>query len=270
MAIVTISRGTYVGGIAVAEKLAAGLGHPCVSREVVLDAAQESGVDERELQSTLEEPPRFWEKTPGRIPAHLNLVRTALLRRAQGGELVYHGYAGHLLLRGISHVLRVRMIAGPEARIDALMQDFHMSHKEATAHLKKLDLQLMKWTRFLYGVDWQDPSLYDVVLNLDHLSVEAAVATLAGMTRLEDFQPTDASRKAYDDLYLSSVVWAALTKDVHTKSANIRVGADNGTVFITGGAPNKGAVNAIRDVAEKVTGVRDVDSQVGVGSNWSW
>ena len=98
MAIVAISRGSYTGGIAVAERLATELGHPCTSREVVLDD-MDSGVDERELQSTLQDPPRFWEKTPGRIPAHLNLVRAALLRRAQAGGLVYHGYAGHLLLR---------------------------------------------------------------------------------------------------------------------------------------------------------------------------
>ena len=102
MAIVTISRGSFSGGVAVAEAVAERLGVPCISREVVRDAAQASGVDEGSLQATLEEPPRFWEKTPGRIPAHLNLVRTALLQRARGGDFVYHGYAGHLLLSGIA------------------------------------------------------------------------------------------------------------------------------------------------------------------------
>ncbi len=270
MAIVAISRGSYTGGIAVAERLARELGHPCISREVVLDAAEDAGVEERELQSTLEDPPRFWEKTPGRIPAHLNLVRAALLRRAQAGGLVYHGYAGHLLLSGISHVLRVRIIAGTELRIAALMEDYHMSRKEATAHLRKLDIQLIKWTRFLYGVEWQDPSLYDVVLNVDHIDVDGAATTLAQMTRLADFQPTDESRKAFDDLLLSSSVWAALTKDQRTSSANIRVAADAGAVLITGVAANARVTNAVQEVAERVDGVRKVDSQVGVGNSWSW
>lgn len=270
MAIVAVSRGSYTGGIAVAENLARELGHPCVSREVVLDAARDSGVDERELRSTLEEPPRFWEKTPGRIPAHLNLVRAALLRRAQAGGIVYHGYAGHLLLGGISHVLRARIIAGTDARIAALMDDYQMNRKEAAAHLRKLDVQLAKWTRFLYGVEWQDPTLYDVVLNLDHISVDGAVTMLEKMTRLPDFQPTDESRKAFDDLCLSSFVWEALTKDEETGSANIRVGADAGTVFITGVAANTRIVSAIQDVAGRVDGVHEVDNQVGVGSNWSW
>ena len=117
MAVVTISRGSFTGGVAVAEALAAELGHPCVSREVVRDAAQESGLDEDRLQATLEEPPRFWEKTPGKIPAHLNLIRTALLRRARDGDLVYHGYAGHLLLEGVPNVLRVRVISDDASRV---------------------------------------------------------------------------------------------------------------------------------------------------------
>ena len=127
MAIVTISRGSFTGGVAVAEALAVRLGVPCISREVVRDAAAASGVAELSLQATLEEPPRFWEKTPGLIPAHLNLVRTALLKRAHGGDLVYHGYAGHLLLSGISHVLRVRIIESDESRIEAAMRDKDMN-----------------------------------------------------------------------------------------------------------------------------------------------
>lgn len=270
MAIVAVSRGSYAGGKAVAEDLARKLNHTCISREVVLDAARDSGVDERELRATLEEPPRFWEKNPGRVPAHLNLVRAALLRRAQAGGLVYHGFAGHLLLGGISHVLRARIIAGMDTRIAALMKDSDMNEKAASAHLRKLDVQLAKWTRFLYGVEWQDSTLYDVVLNVDHISIDSAVKTLAQMTSLPDFQPTDESRKAFDDLCLGSFVWEALTKDKSTGTANIRVGADAGTVFITGVAANTRIVSAIQDVAEQVPGVKTVDNQVGVGSNWSW
>ncbi len=64
------------------------------------------------------------------------------------------------------------------------------------------------------------------------------MATLVQMTRLDDFQPTDVSRKAFADLYLEQHGWAALTKDRATRAANIRVSADDGRVLITGVAPN--------------------------------
>jgi len=270
MAIVAISRGIYPGAVGVAEKLASELGYPCVGREAVRDAARASGVNENDLLSTMEEPPRYWEKKPGRIPAHLNLVRAAVLRRAEDGNLVHHGYAGHMLLSGISHVVRARIIAGDEKRIAALMEDRDMSKKAATVHLRKLDLQLAKWARFLYGVEWQDPTLYDVVINLDRVSEDGAAATLAQMTRLEEFQPTPESRKAFADLYLSSMVWEALSKDGRTKSANIRVHADGETVIVTGAATNYETADAVQEVAAQVDGVGDVDNQVGVGRDWSW
>jgi osmotically-inducible protein OsmY len=270
MAIVTISRGSFSGGVAVAEAVAQRLGIPCISREVVRDAALESGVDEGALVATLEDPPRFWEKTPGKIPQHLNLVRTALLKRARGGDFVYHGYAGHLLLSGISHVLRVRVIAGDAYRIRTAMDDFALTEKQAAQYVRTVNTQVMKWTRFLYGVDWQDSALYDVVLRVDRVGVAGAADTVVGMTELEPFRPTDESRKAFADLLLSSTVWSALTADPRTRAANVRVAADDGDVFVTGSADSARALEAIDQVAGHVAGVAHVDNQVGIGGHWRW
>jgi cytidylate kinase len=270
MAVVTISRGSFTGGVAVAEALAAELGHPCVSREVVRDAAVEYGLPEDRLQATLEEPPRLWEKTPGKLPSYLNLIRTALLRRARGGDLVYHGYAGHLLLDGVPNVLRVRVISDDASRVRAAMRDKGLTEKQAKEFVRKLDVQLAKWTRFLYGVSWQDPALYDVILNTEELTVEGAAATLAGMTRLDDFRPTPESRRAFEDLLLASEVWSALTTDRRTGSANVRVSADAGRVLVTGSAGGARVLTAIDEVAAAVPGVTDVMNEVGVGGGWQW
>jgi hypothetical protein len=81
-----------------------------------------------------------------------------------------------------------------------------------------------------------------VVLHLEDLTLGGAVATLVGMTRLDDFRPTPESRKAFDDLLLASEVWSALTMDQHTRSANIRVLADDGSVLVTGSAGSERVV----------------------------
>ena len=80
------------------------------------------------------------------------------------------------------------------------MRDKDMTHKQAAQFVKTLDGQLIKWTRLLYGVDWQDPSLYDAVLSLDRLSVDGAAETIAAMTELREFRPTEASRKAFAEV----------------------------------------------------------------------
>lgn len=270
MPIITVSRGTYVHGIAVAEGLAQTLGCPLVSREVLADAAEESGISEERIRRTFEEPPRFWQQNPGKAASHLNFSRAALLKRAASGDIVYHGYAGHLLLQGISHVLRVRIIADRELRVEAAMRDKRLDRKDAERFVTQLDRQLGKWTRFLYAVDWNDPALYDVVLNLSHLSVEGAVQTVATMARLEDFQPTAESRQAFADLLLGSTVWAAINKDPRTSAALVKVAADDGSVFVAGSADNQQTQAAVAEVARGVDGVREVTSEVGVGRHWQW
>ena len=90
------------------------------------------------------------------------------------------------------------------------------------------------------------------------------------MTALPPFQPTAESRKALDDLLLSSTVWSALTGDPRTRFANIRVAADGADVLITGSADNAKALDAIGEVAGAVPGVADVRNEVGVGGHWQW
>jgi cytidylate kinase len=270
MAIITISRGTFSGGKAVAERLGERLRYPCISREVILDAAKEYGISEEKLNAAIKEAPPFWQQTPGKRIAYLNFVIAALLERARGGNLVYHGHAGHLLLSGISHVLRVRVIADMEFRIRAASERMGLSREEAIVAIEKVDKERIKWTRFLYGVEWQDPSLYDVVINLERMSIEGSAETVIRMTELDDFKPTAASQKAFDNLRLGSRVWASLTKDSRTKAANVRVEADNGIVTITGNASSERVLEAIPDVAKTVDGVKDVRNEVGIGTDWYW
>jgi cytidylate kinase len=62
-----------------------------------------------------------------------------------------------------------------EFRIGMAQARLKLERDEAIAYVQKMDQQRRKWTQFLYGVDWGDPSLYDIVLNLDHYQVNALV-----------------------------------------------------------------------------------------------
>ena len=107
MAIVTISRGTYSGAKTIAEQLARELGYPCVSQENIFSAAKDFGVPESEINAALIKPPSIIRLSPGKRTAILNVIRAALLKLSHDGNLGYHGFAGHLLLGGAFHVLRV-------------------------------------------------------------------------------------------------------------------------------------------------------------------
>ncbi len=271
MAIITISRGSFSGGKAVAEQLAERLGYPLLSREeVLLQAAEAYGISERELAESLNQPPPFWQQVLGKRLAYVKCVTAVLLEHVGQGSLVYHGNVGHLLLTGISHVLRVRVIAGLERRIAAAMAQAGLGREAAIAHIQRVDEARGRWAKVLYGVNWDDPAQYDVILNLDRLSVASACETVAQMAGLKEFQPTEQSRESLENLSLSCRVWAAMAKDPATRGAGLEVTAQGGEVLITGSVGSSKAVELITRTAQQVEGVKHLRCEVGMGTDWHW
>ncbi|MBN2032419.1 MAG: cytidylate kinase family protein [Deltaproteobacteria bacterium] len=271
MAMITISRGTFSGGKALAECLSERLGYPCLSREQVLaDAAKEYGIAKKDLAAAFSEPSLLWEQVPGKRIAYLKCVTAAILQRAEQGNLVYHGHAGHVLLRGLSHVLRVRVVADMEFRIKAAMDRLNLTRDGAVAHIERIDSERRKWSRFLYGIDWEDPRLYDVVLNLERLSIGGACETIIRMTTLDEFRMSASSEKTLEDVTLSSRVWAALAQNDLTRKAAVKVFAEGGRVIIEGSVGSQKVVDAIPDVVRHVEGVKEISNDVGVGTDWYW
>ena len=271
MAVISISRGTFSGGKAIAEKVAARMQYPCVSREMMLeDAAKDFGVAEAHLEHVVNERPKPWQQNRDRRSAYLNFIRAALLRRSRDGKLVYHGHAGHLLLTGVANILRVRVIASRAYRIDAAMRDFNIDRRAAIAQIEKDDAHTIKWTRFLYAVEWDDPFLYDLVLNLEQVSIDTAVSTIVQMAQTDDFKPNDVFHATFENQMLSSMVWCALAKAELTTAADVSIEAENGVVTISGTSQSDQQADTIIKAAENTEGVKDVISKMRVGTKWYW
>ena len=271
MSIITISRSTFSGGKILAKQLAEQTGYPCFSREMIIsETSNEYGISEDELTATIHKPPPFWQQVPGKRISYLKCFTAVLLKKADGKDFIYHGYAGQLLLEGISHVLRVRVIADDEYRIKAAMELMKVGRDEAIAHIEKVDKERDKVVRFFYGLDWGDPALYDLVINLEKMSVESASDVIIHAAEQGDFQATDRSIKLLKDLTLSSRVWGALAKNRLTSNAAIKVSADNGNIKISGNAGSGKVVDAIPSVVAQVEGVKSVSNEVGMGGDWYW
>ena len=258
MSIIAISRGSFSGGTLVAEGLAQRLGYRVVSREVIGAAAATYGVDEAKLAAALEGAPGLWERFGTERRLNLTLIQSALCDLVEQGAVVYHGHAGHLLLRGIGHVLRVRLIAPLPYRIGAAMEQKALGREAAEEHVRRKDEERARWTRFLYGIDWNSPALYDLVVNLEAVSVESACALIQFTAAQQEFQPTPTSRKAMRDLALQCRVRAHLCANPEIAGAEIEVTADDGTVELSGRARGEEAARQAAEVARLTPGVQRV------------
>lgn len=261
MPIITVSRGSGSGGRLLAENVADRLGYAIVSREEVVHEAARFGASEEALQRALLKPPGLWDRFQHERRRYLAFVQAALTERVQTGRVVYHGNAGHLLLPGISHVVCVRLIAPLEFRLAMLRQRSGMTDDEAAEHIRKVDHQREKWTRFLYGADWLDPHLYDLSINLRTMGVEDAAELVVVLSASPRFARTDASTQALQDLVLASRVQAALAADERTAPAEVGVRACKGVVSLRGRLRPASLVDEVLRVAGEVEGVTRVDRE---------
>ena len=259
MSIIAISRGTFSGGEALARRVAERLQYRCLAREANLEAAaQRYMVPAEELTAAMETRPSFFERMLGERAAYLAFVRAALCEEARAGRLVYHGYLGQFLLPGISHVISLRLIADAGFRIRAAQRQQNLNREDALAYIEKADKERREWTRFLFEVDWEDPHLYDLVLNLSRMSLNAACETVAQLTEWDEFKPNPASLKAMEDLTLHSRVSAALAMDFRTRGVELRVTADDGILTVTGRSRWPEVADAVPVVVRQVAGVKAV------------
>jgi cytidylate kinase len=261
MAIITISRGSASGGIWLAEGLARELGYDIVSREDIVREAAGFGVPEEKLHEALLKPPGFWDRFKHERRRYLAFVQAGLCNRVEKDGVIYHGNAGHVLLCGISHVLCIRLIAPMSFRVQTLVDREKMDREAALRYIDEVDRQRRDWTRFLYGLDWMDASLYDLTINLKTLDVDGAVELAATAARRREFAPTEESTKAMADLVLASRARAALAANAETASVDLEVGAGDGVIFLKGKLRTPSLVASTIAVAESVEGVKSVNRE---------
>jgi cytidylate kinase len=198
VAIISICRGTQSGGQALAECLAEELQYPLVAREVLQDAASELGISEQELSRAMERAPRLWKRHASVRRAYIATIQAALAEHTVGGDLVYHGRAGQMLLAGLPAVLRVRLIAPMGARVSTLLERNEMTPTSAEEYIQHVDAARARWVKMMYGEDIEDPALYDMVINLQTLSVPAACNSGQGRPgeHARDSRPRSPDRRA--------------------------------------------------------------------------
>jgi len=265
-----ISRGTYSGGKQLAECVAEKLGYRCLSREELLESvATQYGVGKDVISAALQNKPGLLEgKSLLRIH-HVVYLQAAICKECKNDNLVYHGYVGHTFLGKVSHVLRVRVVADMEFRIKGAMERLNISREEAINHIKKEDHDRANWVKSIYKIEWQDPLLYDQVINLEHMSIANACELLV-FSAGTIFLTTPESQKTMDDLAFSTDIRARIAMqsgvDTHggIRDYEIEIAADDGIVTVGGKANSVAEAKKIMSIVRDTPGVKDIKSDLHI------
>jgi cytidylate kinase len=176
---------------------------------------------------------------------------------------VIRGWGAVHLLKNIPHVIRIRVCAPLETRIERMMQRLATDNRETV----ESEIQLSEEahtaiTKRHFGVNWRDPENYDLVLSTERLSVDECVAEAESMMKKHCFQETAESMRLVENLALEWSLRAALRRDPRTADTSITIKCDAGRVTLAGVVDTQGEANAAAEIAAAVEGVKDLDNQL--------
>lgn len=233
MAIIFVSGVPFGGGKILARRLSEKLGYDYLDREEVVAKANESAIPVGKLEVAMVKKPAQKERLATLRNRYLAVATAAICEKAAEGNLVYFGRAGHLLLQGVSHVVRVRVVPNKNLRLKNAMERLRLDREKAQGFIDGVDKDIGTWVRFVHACEMDDFGLYDFVVNLENLSLENASIAVCTMAELPDFRPTPASRKAMKDKLLQSRARIRLALDKHTANADLTVRSREQIVTVT-------------------------------------
>ena len=267
MSIISVSRGTKSGGLELTDRLSEKLGYSTLSREeVIAESARKFNVMEEFLEVKLDKTPSLWERFTNEYQRHICFIKCALLQAARQDNVIYHGHAGQFLLKGLPNVLKLRIEAPLEYRVRSVMTELNYNHNQAVGYIEKVDDERRRWVKMVYNQNWCDPSLYDMCVNLQNMSMENICDVVAMVIEHEDFRSSENTMKRLNNAALQCDVEAALTSDdkIWNSGHQVSVTARDGMVSLKGTVKTEKLKDLIEDTASRVNDVAGCKSVIRV------
>ena len=178
MPIITLSRELGSRGDDVAVAVAERVKLRLVGRVLLNQAARQAGVPEVALAEIDELGLLGVKPSRDALQRYRLTVEGVMSGLADASNVLLVGRGSQIVLAGRAGVLHVRVIAPRAERVQCVQERCHVSAEAAAARIDASDRARAGYLRRSYGARWDDPGLYDLILNMAQLTVESAVDLL--------------------------------------------------------------------------------------------
>jgi len=191
-----------------------------------MDHGKKYGIDEfmHAARRMMEiKPPHAWDPHTAEIHHYLAIFKAALMDFVVDGNIIYHGIQTHFLLVDVPRILRLKVVAPMEYRVKTLMMESSFTEEEAREHIMAVDVQRQSWAKFMYGPEFDEPTSYDMILNMSFLNLDAMAEVISILVRRPEFRIDGGAIKKIRDAHLRSRVLANLVKSPETRGMEVEV-----------------------------------------------
>jgi len=183
--VITISREPGSGGSEIARRLAKALDMDLIGAQIIQHVADSAKMSRKVIESLDEKEVSFrdtllsslfgeYRPWPGEFLQHLTRVIGTI--GVFGNTIIVGRGANHILPR--EKAFKVRIIAPLEYRIKYFMEDRGYSKAEAEQYVVKTENNRKAFVRKYFNADVADPKHYDIIINTEGMSLEAATQAI--------------------------------------------------------------------------------------------
>ncbi|NLH47222.1 MAG: cytidylate kinase-like family protein [Myxococcales bacterium] len=191
--IIAFSRETGSGGDLIAQHVARALHYPIYDHELIQKVAESANtsasvvaaVDEK-WRSVMEDWIADWANRRRLwLDDYLKHLMKVIGAIAQKGHSVIVGRGANFILSrdDFFRVLRVRILAPFDERVAAIAQEKNLSPEEATKYVNRTDADRRAFIRKYFNAAIDDPMNYDLLINMEKMTIEDAVAIIIATAR---------------------------------------------------------------------------------------
>jgi cytidylate kinase len=273
MAVITISRHPGSLGDTIARALAERLQYRLIERSELIRVAERIGgtdVAWDRAPEMRERSPSFWERLNEERRRYASVLRRAITQLAEDDDVVIVGLGGGQLLKGLSNVLRLQIIAPMDVRLERVMErgfdDVRgpLSRDQARDLIRRSDRDIGGYMRYMFNIDWLEPHHWDVVINTGRFSVSETVEMVAAIVDSGMLEPSPVDRQRLANLALASRVEATVLGDPTVWANGLKVVAQDGRVRIEGEVITEEDRDAVEQIVRSIDGVRQVENDLRV------
>jgi cytidylate kinase len=262
MSIVAISETAGSLGNEIGRRLAERLGYRFADREIISKASERFGETVTDLRHGAEEKPTLWERLTDTQHRYKVFVEAIILEMAGGDNVVLAGLASAIVLRPVSHALRVRANAPERLRADRVQQQQGLTREAALDHVRQTDHERAARVKFLYHVNVDDLFLYDVVVNTERLTADEGARLLQETLQQPRFQTSADSQRQLTDLGIVAAARAAFRASPMIDPHRVFVSANGGYVSLSGAVDGEEGRQLAQEIVEKIPGVSGVLNEI--------
>jgi cytidylate kinase len=134
------------------------------------------------------------EQLVGLQPSRWTVVEKmtqTIMRLAEMGRVIFVGRAANIVTAHLPQVCHVRIVGSMDRRVQRVAESMKLSPKEAHALVCKADADRADFVSRYFHVDVSDPTLYDLTINSDGVSVGKAALLIVQLLPKPDDLPKE-------------------------------------------------------------------------------